>query len=64
MNRIEKGSTISARHIKSGEIMNYKVLVEREKEDLFRLLNMKTLFIMSGFKARNPKKVLDYIEKI
>lgn len=61
MKRIEKGTQISAKHIKSEEIMHYSVVEERES-GLLRLLNLKTHYLMNGFKARDEEAIIRYIE--
>lgn len=59
---IKRGSHITARHIKSGNLLHYRVVVEKET-GLFRLLSLSSFYIMCGFKTKNPKKIIDYIVK-
>ncbi len=59
---IKRGTHITARHIKSGRLLFYKVVVERET-GLFRLMNFKSYYLMCGFKTKNPNDIVDYIEK-
>lgn len=63
LKNIQKGSSISAKHTKSGEVMTYRVVEERES-GLFRLLNLETYYLMNGFKATSENKVIEYIEQI
>lgn len=58
---IEKGSQITARHIQSGRLMFYRVVEERESGFL-RLLNLNSSYIMNGFKTKNYKKIVEYVE--
>lgn len=60
---IVKGSLIKAKHIKSGEMLHYRVVIERGRKDLFKLVNLDTFYIMSGFKACNSIEIVHYIEK-
>ncbi|PFK99959.1 hypothetical protein COJ01_18110 [Priestia megaterium] len=59
---IKRGSHITARHIKSGKLLHYRVVVERET-GLFRLISLSSFYIACGLKTKNPKNVIDYIEK-
>lgn len=62
--KLRKGSVIKVKQRKYDNIINYMVVMEREKTDVFRLLNMDSLMIMSGFKVREPKGIIGYIEDV
>lgn len=64
MNMVHGGCKIKAKHIQSGHFINYMLVTERLKEDYYRLLNLDSLNIMSGFKSTEKKEVLEYIEKV
>lgn len=61
---IKKGTNIVAKHINSSREINYKVVVERLDKDYFRLLNVDSSMVMSGFKSIHTEGVIDYIENV
>lgn len=62
MNEIKKGTIIVSRHINTDTVHAYQVLVERLNEDYFRLINLHSNMIMSGFKTLDINEVTNYIE--
>lgn len=61
---IKKGTNIVAKHpIANREPFHYRVVVERLERDYYRLINMKSLMVMSGFKSENPQDAIKYIEE-
>lgn len=63
MNVLECGSKIKVKHQKTGNFINYRLVVERLSEDYYRLINEDSHKIMSGFKTTNKEDIVKYIEK-
>ncbi|AKO92001.1 hypothetical protein BEH_07740 [Priestia filamentosa] len=64
-NTIEKGTHIKVKHIQSGASLEYRVVMEVDGEtNYFRLINIRSLQIMSNFKTLNPNEALNYIKSM
>jgi hypothetical protein len=60
---IKKSTVITARHKTDGAMRTYLVTKERmEDGDYFRVLNINTNMIMSGFKTKDANEIVSYIE--
>jgi hypothetical protein len=59
---LKKGSVITVRHLRSGDILHY-LIVEDKNDEMLKLVNLGSSNIMSGFTTANPEKVREYIEE-
>jgi hypothetical protein len=58
---IRKGTQITTKQRVFGGTFNYMVIQEGNRSE-YRLLNLRSHYIMDTFKSDNPNDVVDYIE--